>query len=142
MQVNDPHAGKRFPRSTVVTAAFWQGCQNQQLLIQRCVQCNHLQFYPRSICTVCLSEDLEWKQASGRGRIWTYTVIRHPVSEAYADEVPYVLALIRLDEGPTMMSALIECDPESVESGMPVEVVFEQWSDTTSMPKFRPALIA
>ena len=65
-------------------------------------------------------------------------MIRHPVSKAYADEVPYVLALIRLEEGPTMMSALTDCDPESVESGMPVEVVFEQWSEDITIAKFRP----
>ena len=136
--MNGAHAGKRFPRTTAATAAFWEGCQNQRLLIQRCVQCGHLQFFPRSICTACMSEDLEWKQASGRGKVRTYTVIRHPVSRAYADEVPNVLALIRLEEGPTMMSALTDCDPESVESGMPVEVVFEQWSDDITIAKFRP----
>ena len=140
--MSDPHAGKRFPRSTAATAAFWEGCQDQRLLIQRCAQCDHLQFYPRSICSACMSEDLEWKQACGRGKVRTYTVIRHPVSKAYAGEVPYVLALIRLEEGPTMMSALTGCDPEKVESGMPVEVVFERWSEDITMPKFRPVPVA
>ena len=134
----DPHAGKQFPRITVETEAYWQGCQDQRLLIQRCINCDQLQFYPRSICTACMSEDLEWKQASGRGIVRTYTVIRHPVSNAYAGEVPYVLALIRLEEGPTMMSVLTECDLASVETGMAVEVVFEQWSDDIAIPKFRP----
>ena len=137
--MSDAHAGKRFPRPTALSAAYWDGCRNQQLLIQRCAQCDQHQFYPRSICTSCMSEDVEWVQATGCGTVRTYTVIRHPVAKAYAEEVPYVIALIRLEEGPTMMSALTNCDPASVAAGMAVEVVFEQWSEEIAMPKFQPA---
>ena len=66
-------------------------------------------------------------------------MIRHPVSKAYAPEVPYVIALIQLEEGPTMMSSLVACDPEGVAIGTAVEVFFEQWSDTITIPKFQPA---
>ena len=85
-----------------------------------------------------MSKDLDWVSSSGRGTIRTFTVIRHPVSKAYADEVPYVIALIQLEEGPTMMSSLLACDPESVAIGTAVEVVFEQWSEAITMPKFQP----
>jgi len=68
----------------------------------------------------------------------TWTVVRRPVSEAYADETPYVIALVRLDEGPVMMSQITACDPERIESGMRVKVVFEAWSDEITMPKFAP----
>jgi uncharacterized OB-fold protein len=137
--MNDKHTGKRFPRPTALTADYWEGCRNQQLLIQRCVHCDHLQFYPRSICNSCAGQELDWLPVSGRGTIRSYTVVRHPVSKAYADEVPYVIALITLAEGPTMMSALCNCDPEKIETGMAVEVVFEQWSEEITMPKFQTA---
>jgi len=131
---------KFFPRPTPGTAAYWEACHNHELLIQRCTQCGKYQFYPRTFCTVCKSADVEWAQSSGRGEVLTYTVITRAVSEAYAADAPYVIALIRLEEGPKMMSNVVECDPESLAVGMPVEVVFDKWSDEITIPKFRPAI--
>ena len=133
------HSDKRLPQPSRTSAAYWEGCRNRQLLIQRCKQCGHLQFYPRSICTSCMSADLEMVPASGRGNVRTFTVIRHPVSAAYANEVPYALALIELDEGPTMMSTICNVDLEDVQIGMAVEAVFEQWTDKITVPKFQAA---
>ncbi len=130
---------KSLPQPTAETAAYWEGCRKHQLLIQRCTQCGHYQFYPRIICTACMSDGIEWVQASGHGRVLSFTVIHRAVSAAYKAEVPYVLALIELDEGPTMMSNVVEIDAESVAIGLPVEVVFEEWSDEITIPKFRPA---
>jgi len=81
---------------------------------------------------------LEWRPSTGHGTVVSYTVCRLPVAESYADDVPYVVALIKLDEGPTMMSNVVGCDPETVATGMPVEVIFEDWSDEISIPQFRP----
>ena len=86
-----------------------------------------------------MGRHLEWTPVTGRGTIRSFTVVRHPVSKAYADEIPYVIALITLEEGPTMMSALCNCDSEIIETGLAVEVVFEQWSELITMPKFQPA---
>jgi hypothetical protein len=86
-----------------------------------------------------MSDGVEWVQASGYGRVSSFTIIRRAVSKAYAAEVPYVIALIELDEGPTMMSNVVEIDPESVTIGLPVEVVFDEWTDEITIPKFRPA---
>ena len=133
------HLDKNLPQPTTETAAYWDGCRKHQLLIQRCTQCGHYQFYPRIVCRACMSDGVEWMQATGHGHVRSFTVIRRAVSEAYAAEVPYVIALIELDEGPTMMSNVVECDPDSVAVGMPVGVVFEQWTDEITIPKFRPA---
>jgi len=84
-----------------------------------------------------MSERVEWIQSSGRGTVVTFTICRLPVAEAYAADVPYVVALIQLEEGPTMMSNIVQCDPESVVSGLPVEAVFETWTDEITMPQFR-----
>ena len=128
---------KHFPRPTPETKAYWEGCRKHQLLLQRCGQCNEYQFYPRVICSHCMSEDLQWEQASGRGRILTFTIVRRAVSEAYEADVPYVVALIQLDEGPTMMSNVVQCNPETLTTGSSVQVIFEDWSKEISIPQFR-----
>jgi len=130
--------GRNVPRPTAETAPYWEGCRDQKLLIQRCSECRHFQFYPRILCTECASRKVEWVAASGCGTVLSFTVVRQAISAAYAAEVPYVIALIKLDEGPTMMSNIIQADADSVKIGMPVEVVFEAWTDEVTVPKFRP----
>jgi uncharacterized OB-fold protein len=134
----DGHIGKFLPRPTPESAPFWQGCRDHKLLLQYCTTCGTHQFYPRVICANCMSEQLEWREASGRGTVETYTIVTRAVSEAYAADAPYVIALITLEEGPRMMSNVIGCDVENVKCGIAVEVVFERWSDEITMPKFRP----
>jgi len=132
------HSGKFLPRPRPETAAWWESCREHRLMIQQCSQCEAFQFYPRIICSTCMSEGVDWVQSAGRGKVATFTVCRLPVAEAYAADVPYVVALVQLEEGPRMMSNIVQCDPESVKTGMPVEVVFETWSDEITMPQFRP----
>jgi len=131
------HANKFLPAPQPGTKAFWEGCRQQQLLLQKCDQCGTHQFYPRIICSSCSARSLEWVESSGRGTVVSWTIVRHPVSEAYADDIPYVIALIKLQEGPTMMSQIIDCEPESVHCGMQVSVWFQDWTDDISMPMFR-----
>jgi uncharacterized OB-fold protein len=134
----DGHMDKFLPRPTPESAPFWQGCKDHKLLLQYCTACGTHQFYPRVICAKCMSEQLEWREASGRGTVETYTIVTRAVSDAYAADVPYVIALITLEEGPRMMSNVIGCNVESVTCGVAVEVIFERWSDAITMPKFRP----
>ena len=133
------HVGKHFPVADGLSRPYWDGCREHRLMIQRCSACGVHQFYPRIMCSACLADSPEWVQASGRGHIRSFTVARHPVSSAYAAETPYVVALIKLDEGPTMMSNIVECDIDALEIGQPVEVLFEDWSDEITVPKFRPS---
>ena len=132
------HADKFLPRPTPESAPFWQGCKDHKLLLQHCSGCEAYQFYPRSVCATCLSDQLEWREVSGRGTVETYTIVTRAVSDAYAADAPYVIALITLAEGPRMMSNVIGCDAESVTCGMAVEAVFEPWSEDITMPKFKP----
>jgi len=132
------HSGKNFPRPTPETAAFWEGCTNHILKIQCCDDCGHYQFFPRIFCTQCTSKQVSWVAVKGRGTVRSFTICRRAVSKAYAAEEPYVVALIRLEEGPTMMSNVVQCDPLDVKVGMPVEVMFEDWSDEIAIPKFYP----
>ena len=130
--------GRNLPHPTPETAPYWEACREQKLLIQHCSACGHYQFYPRILCTECTSRQVEWVSACGRGKVISFTIVRQAISEAYAAEVPYVIALIQLDEGPTMMSNVIQSDPERLAIGMPVEVVFEAWSEEITVPQFRP----
>ena len=132
------HADKNLPRSTPETKVFWEGCREGELRIQRCADCGEHQFYPRIICSHCTSDQIEWVVSQGQGELISYTVVRRAVSDAYAAEVPYVIGIIQLTEGPTMMSSLVDCDCENVTVGTKVEVVFENWTEEISVPKFRP----
>jgi len=131
-------SGKFLPVPTPETAFWWESCRQGRLLIQRCEGCGAHQFYPRANCSSCLGSDLEWCEAAGVGTVATFTVCRVPVAEAWADDLPYVVALVRLDEGPTLMTNIVACDPEAVRTGMPVEVVFETRTAHIAVPQFRP----
>ena len=130
--------GKPIPTPTLETAPYWEGCRQHQLRIQRCSNCRHYQFFPRIYCSKCFSEQVEWINASGRARVLSFTTVLRPVSSAFANDVPYVVALVTLEEGPQMMTNIVGCDPNEVAVGMPVEVIFEDWSATISIPQFRP----
>ena len=138
----DAAPARNLPVPTVETAEYWAGCQRHELLIQRCSDCAAFQFYPRILCTSCSGRSLQWVRASGRGTITSFTIVRKAVSAAYAAEVPYVVALIRLEEGPTLMSNVVGCGIETVTMDMPVEVVFDDWPGGVTVPKFRPASAA
>ncbi|MGH7932661.1 MAG: Zn-ribbon domain-containing OB-fold protein [Candidatus Binataceae bacterium] len=132
------HISKPIPVPTVETRPYWEGCRRHELLIQRCAECGHHQFFPRIYCAQCFSDRVEWARACGRAKVLSFTIVRRPVSPAFADEVPYVIALVTLEEGPTMMTNIIGCSPETIEIGMPVKVTFERWTEEISIPKFQP----
>lgn len=118
-----------------VEKPFFEGCHQGLLRLQRCKACGEHQFYPRLMCHQCWERDLEWVDVSGQGRIASYTVARLPVSSAF--EAPYVVALVRLAEGPTMMSQIVDCNPGELEVGAPVRVTFAPIGDCQSLPVFR-----
>jgi len=129
---------KPAPAPTVETSPYWEGCKLRELRIQRCAACGHFQFFPRIYCTRCFGEHVEWVAASGHGRVLSFTVVRRPVSPAFAADVPYVVALVTLAEGPTMMTNIVGCAPERVTIGMQVVVTFEDWTADIAIPKFQP----
>jgi hypothetical protein len=120
-------------------ATEWlDAARDRRLLVQRCTECDHRQLYPRPVCVTCGSFALEWLEASGRGTVHTYTVIHQNRVPGWADELPYVVAMIDLEEGARMMSNVVECASSDVRVGMPVEVTFVA-DETMTLPKFRPA---
>ena len=134
-----PDWNKPLPTVSGETKPFWDACRRGQLLIQKCDRCDEYQFYPRGICANCWSEDIKWVTASGKGTLWTYTVTYQNRTPGFAEDVPYVLALVELEEGVKMFTNIIECAPSDVSIGMPVEVTFRQATNQISVPYFKPA---
>lgn len=118
---------------------FWDAAREGRLLIQRCGACGEHVFYPRIACPHCAADSLEWVEASGRGAVYSYTVVENNAPSAFIPDMPYVIAVIRLEEGVQMLSNIVECDPQTVACDMPVEVCFERLDDEFTLPKFRPA---
>ncbi|MBI3249027.1 MAG: Zn-ribbon domain-containing OB-fold protein [Deltaproteobacteria bacterium] len=129
---------KPIPVPTRETKPYWDACKKHELHIQQCADCGHHQFYPRLYCTKCMSDKVEWVQASGRATVLSHTTVYRPVTQAFASDVPYVVALVTLAEGPQMMTNIVGCEPEKVHIGMPVQVTFEDWTEEISVPKFKP----
>ena len=123
------------PKPSVLTDPYWEACSQGVLTMQRCDDCKLYQFYPRIVCSHCGGKALAWSEVSGSGQIKSFTIVRRGISRAY--EAPYVLVLIDLDEGPCMMSSLVDCDPEAVAVGALVSVAFQSWGSDIEMPVFK-----
>jgi uncharacterized OB-fold protein len=132
-------AEKPLPRVNETTRPYWDAAREGRFVLQRCRACATWIHYPRAWCPSCWSTDLEWTEASGRGRVVTYSIVHQAPFESYAASTPYVLAVIRLDEGPQMMANVLASDPASVAIDMRVEVTFEIRAGGFAVPQFRPA---
>lgn len=139
MSGRSPYRGA-LPRPTPETKPYWDGAKAHRLMLPWCTACGRPHFYPRSLCPHCGAADLEWRQASGRGTVYSY-VINHKAARGFEDKVPYVIAVIELAEGPRMLSNLVmdaTPTPETIRIDMEVEVVFDAVTPEITLPKFRP----
>ena len=127
------------PVPTKVTQPFWDAAAQGKLLVQRCGECKQTQSLPRLFCRHCMSEDLQWEASKGLGTIYTFTINHRAANAHMADKVPYVVAVVQLDEGVRMMANIVGAAPESVQIGDRVQVRFLPLSDTVSLPQFERA---
>ncbi|MBI11247.1 MAG: hypothetical protein CMM55_17165 [Rhodospirillaceae bacterium] len=125
------------PRPYQDTETYWAAARDHRFVIQHCKSCGKHQFYPRGVCSHCLSSDLEWHEASGKGTVYSFSVNHRAPHPGFADEIPFVLAIVELEEGPRMMTNIVECNPDSVKIGMAVEVTFEDVTEEVTLPKFK-----
>lgn len=130
---------KPLPRPTPISEPFWRGAREGQLLLQHCRVCGQAHFYPRPFCTTCLSEELEWRKACGRGTVYSFTVVRRAANRAFEPDLPYVFAAISLAEGPRLAGNIIGLPPDAVRVGMPVEAVFIPATPEVTLIKWRPS---
>ncbi|MEX1103749.1 MAG: Zn-ribbon domain-containing OB-fold protein [Dehalococcoidia bacterium] len=126
------------PVPNPISQPFWDATREHRLLIQRCAN-GHTFYYPRSHCPECLSNELSWVEASGKGTLYSFTVARRATSPDFEPDVPYVIAAVELAEGPRMTSMLVEANVDAVAIGTPVELVWDdEVSEELSIPCFRP----
>jgi uncharacterized protein len=129
---------KPLPVVTDESRPFWEGCRQGKLLLQYCDQCRRHQFYPRLYCMQCGSASLSWIEASGRGVIYSYTIIHQNKSPEFAQDTPYNVAIVQLEEGPRMMSNIVDISPAELRIDLPVTIIFDAVTDSISLPRFKP----
>ena len=126
------------PLADVITLPWWQAAAEHRLVVQRCTACGRTRLPPAPVCPECRSADAEWQEVSGRGEVYTYTVVHRPI--AAGQPLPTVIAVIALEGagGVRMISNLVGVDPAAVRIGLPVELVWEDMSADLAIPRFRP----
>lgn len=120
-------------------APFWDSVNARHARIQRCTDCGTMRFIPRELCPHCQSGDVEWVPITGRGEIYTYTVIHRAPTPAYQADAPYVIAHVTLEEGPRMIANVVGIPPEDVRIGMPVQITYFDVGDGKSLFAFAPS---
>jgi uncharacterized OB-fold protein len=134
-ETNEPAALRGAPREA---HEYFERCARDELAVQRCTACGVLRHYPRPHCTACLSPDYEWHTCSGKATVLTFTVVRQNANPRFAPRLPYVVAMVELDEGVHMLSE-VSASPESVRVGLPVVVRFDDEPGGLRVPRFVPA---
>lgn len=129
-------AGRPVPVLDNVSRPFWEATKRGELLYQECPSCGNRQFYPRAVCTKCLAEP-EWRVASGKGTIHTFSVVRQNFAAPFGDWVPYVVAVVDLDEGPRVQANVVGAPVDDVHIGQRVEVEFVDMNDEVALPFWR-----
>ncbi len=137
MRRSGPPPTRPLPGVDEDTKPFWDFCKQHELRVQKCLNCGKLHYPVSPICPHCLGMDHEWAKLNGKGTVYSFIIARRSYNPAVP--VPYVVAIIELEDGIRMVSNVVECKPEEVRVGMPVEVVFDDISPDFSLPKFKPA---
>jgi len=129
---------KPLPHPAPESLHFWQAAREHRLEIQRCNACGQFWFPPALSCPHCQATDFVWAPVSGRGKVFSFVTYHRVYHPAFAKEVPYVVALVELDEGPRLLTNIIGVAPDKVACDMPVKVVFDDCNESVSVPKFTP----
>lgn len=134
-------AGPRFDLPTIDdgTRPWWEACRAGRLLIKRCADCGRAHFYPRSFCPYCWSERVDWETASGRATLYTWSVVYSNDLPPFGTRVPYVAAIVDLEEGPRMMTNIVDCPFDELHVDMALQVSFRRETDDVTLPVFHPA---
>ena len=127
------------PSPDFETAPFWDGCKHGQFLLRHCNACGHDFHYPRPFCPRCWDDDVSWREASGRGTLYTYSIVHVNDLPPFGERVPYVAAIVELEEGPRVMTNIEGVPFDELRAEMPVTVEYKAISDDVTIPVFRSA---
>lgn len=131
---------KPMPEPTPVTQPFWDGLREHKVRIQYSPSADRYVFYPRILAPGTLADDLEWREVSGNGTLYAFTVADRPTAPPWADSLPQLLAIVELDEGPRVSTEMVGVDPAELRVGMPVRAVFSDYPDKdVTLLRFAPA---
>jgi uncharacterized OB-fold protein len=133
----DQGYAKPLPLLEGLTKEFYDWCKKHELHFQRCRDCGTWRHVPREMCAACGSWQWEWQRSSGRGTVYTWTVVARALHPAFATDVPIAPAVIEMEEGVRVLSLVVDCPPDALEIGMPVEVVFDDVTADVTLPRFR-----
>lgn len=136
--MSDKPYEKPVPEPSLDSRPYWEGLEQQKLMLQQCAGCGRTRHYPRPMCDACYSTEVRWITASGRGTVYSWTVTHQPFNPGFRDELPMVLATVDLEEGVRMLAHLREVAPEQVRIGLPVKVEFERAREGLTLPYLRP----
>ena len=126
------------PRPAPESLPYWEAAKEHRLALPRCDDCEQFWFPPSRTCPHCLSMNFAFKTVSGRGKVFSFVTFHRVYRPAFAEDVPYVVALVELDEGPRLLTNILDISPDEVRCEMPVEVVFDDCDVDVSIPKFKP----
>jgi uncharacterized OB-fold protein len=129
---------KPLPKLNTDNRPFWEGCRKHELRFQRCSDCFHVRWPPSVLCPQCHSTGINWLISKGIGRVYTFAVYHTAFHSGFAADLPYTVAVVALDEGPHLLTNIVDCRPDEVECDMPVEVIWEDVDERITLPKFRP----
>lgn len=132
-------SSRPLPATHGLAAEFYDWCHRHELRFQRCRDCAAWRHVPREMCPQCGSWDWDWQPSSGRGTLFSWTVVARPLHPAFAEDAPYAPAVIEMEEGVRLLSRVVDTPPDELTIGMPVRVDFEDATPEISLPVFRRA---
>jgi len=127
---------KPLPQIDEENRPFWEGCQQGELRVQKCTNCGHIRHLSPA-CPQCLKSGHEWIAASGKGTVYSWIVVHQRYNRAFEEELPYNVTIVELEEGPRIVTSLVDVENENIKAGTPVEVVFDPVTDEITLPRVR-----
>lgn len=128
---------KPLPATEGFAKEFYDWCKQHELRFQRCAGCGAWRHVPREMCAECGSWKWEWAKSSGRGKVFTWTVVARALHPAFQHDTPYAPVVVEMDEGVRLLSVVTDCTPDQLQIGMPVEVTFDDVTPEITLPRFR-----
>jgi uncharacterized OB-fold protein len=134
----DAQYQKPLPAISSLNQPYWEGLKRRELRMQCCGGCGRVWFPPSPLCPRCWSRQFTWKRLAGRGRVNSWVVFHQAYFKAYEHDLPYNVAEVELDEGPRILTNLVEVANDAIRAGMPVEIVFDDVTGDITLAKFKP----
>ena len=125
------------PQPNLDNQEFYEATRRGELRFQRCARCGTWRHYPRPACPECHSREYGWELSTGQGRVYSWTIVYGPTLPAFQDDVPYNVVDVLMEEGVHFQSQVLDCPPEEIRQGMPVEAIFVPVDDDITLVKFR-----